>query len=103
MELVSCHAYGAYNFGVVTTFLESLWTPGVDGSQSAIRVVCENCNNKLMGASFLRVEGSLGWEGEHYFLLYGDGQNVSVVDVFTVSHPPTSDVRGKRKQCPDYL
>lgn len=66
MELASCHAYGAYSFEVVTTFLENVWTAGVDGSQSAIRVVCENCNNKLMGASFLRVEESLGWEGEHY-------------------------------------
>jgi hypothetical protein len=64
VELASCHAYGAYSFELVTTFLENVWTAGVDGSQSAIRVVCENCNNKLMGASFLRVE--LGWEGEHY-------------------------------------
>jgi len=67
VELASCHAYGDYNFEVVTTFLENVWTPGVDGSQSVIRVVCENCNNKLTEASFLRVEESLGWEGEHYF------------------------------------
>lgn len=70
MELVSCHAYGAYNFEVVTTFLENLWTPWVDGSQGVIRVVCENCNNELMGASFLRVEGSLGWEGEKFLIVW---------------------------------
>jgi len=63
----------------------------------------KNATTNKWGASFLRVEESLGWEGEHYFLLYGDGQNVSVVDVFTFSHPPPSDVRGKRKQCPNYL
>ena len=68
MERVSCHAYGAYNFEVITTFLENLWISGVNGSQSAIRVVCENCNNKLMGgASFWGVEERLGREGEHYF------------------------------------
>jgi hypothetical protein len=63
MELAWCHAFGAYNFEVVTRFFKNLWTPGLDGSQSVVRVVFEHCNNKSMGASFLRVEESLGWEG----------------------------------------